>query len=147
MVDHFTILKALYLIGQPACSGEAGQSLETVKHSRPLSRPSLSTLRLLLSTLRQAPHDRQAIWDRRDCWNEHQALILDNAHLQAMPVQTWASTSVFSGQKSGRQHWEGGLFELYERCHPLSIPNPFFLELMLMYSSDAQSLSMIRAID
>ena len=64
-----------------------------------------------------------------------------------MAVQTWASTSVFSGQRSGRQHREGGLFELYEGRHPLSILSSFFLDLMLMYSSEAQSLSMIRKID
>ena len=31
-VDPFRILKALYPTGQSACSGEAGQSLETVEH-------------------------------------------------------------------------------------------------------------------
>ncbi len=39
------------------------------------------------------------------------------------------------------------LFELYEGRHPLSILSSFFLELMLMYCSETQSLSMIRKID
>ncbi len=59
----------------------------------------------------------------------------------------WASTSLFGGQRLERQHWEGELIKLYEGRHPLSILSSFFMDLMLMYSSEAQSLVIIRKID
>ena len=114
-VDPFTILKALYPMGQPARSGEAGHTpqdkqlktvkyLETVKHLE-TSTSRLSSTSKPSSTSRRAHRPSRSLSTSSRTWpscasktpsayvdtaesmqNEHRALMPDNAHPRAMQI-------------------------------------------------------------